>query len=300
MDRSTSSELLVRQRLLALTKSLPAARSGDAAALHEARVASRRMRAALPVVAPGSRARKLERQVRRITRALGPVRELDVALQLLDEFEGRGEIPRHALARLRQVVDRERQALHQDMERRLERCNLDKMCKRTLAMARKQTAPVRGARGKTRDPRRVATAERRAGNHAQRLRVAMENAAGLYLPDRLHEVRIALKKLRYSTELVRELRGSRATGRIRTLKKVQDLLGRMHDFEVLIARTRGVQGSPGASSLRLSADLDRLVRKLETECRRLHGRYMTSRRALLTICEDTIAASPAASEAPAA
>src|SRR5207244_9316211 len=57
---------------------------------------------------------------------------------------------------------------------------------------------------------------------------------------------------------------------IRTLKDAQDLLGRMHDLEVLIARTRGIQSSPGASTLKVSADLDRLVRRLETECRQLH------------------------------
>jgi serine/threonine-protein kinase len=51
----------------------------------------------------------------------------------------------------------------------------------------------------------------------------------------------------------------------------------MHDMEVLIARTRVVQGSPRASDLRLSAHLDRLVRHLENECRRLHGHYIASR-----------------------
>ena len=114
----------------------------------------------------------------------------------------------------------------------------------------------------------------RAARRAERLRAAIENAAGIYLPDRLHEVRIAVKKLRYALEIARELSGSRATARIRTLKRAQDLLGRMHDLEVLIARTRAVQGRAGAPNLRLSADLDRLVRRLETECRQLHGRYM--------------------------
>jgi CHAD domain-containing protein len=300
MDRPVSSEALVRQRLLALTKALPAARNGNVTALHEARVASRRMREALPVVASGNRARKLERQIRRITRALGPVRELDVAMQLLEEYGRTADIPRHALTCLREVVQRERQALHDRMEQQLERCDFDKLSKRALSVARKRPAASRTGRGSTRDPRRLAAAQRRAANRAERLRAAMEGAAGLYLPDRLHEVRIAVKKLRYSVELVRELSASRATARIRTLKKVQDLLGRMHDLEVLIARTRGVQGSPDASDLRLSEDLDRLVRKLETECRQLHGRYMTARRALLVICEDTLAAVSAASEAPAA
>jgi CHAD domain-containing protein len=129
------------------------------------------------------------------------------------------------------------------------------------------------------------------------LSAAIDNAAGIYLPDRLHEVRIAVKKLRYAMEIARELSGSRAMARILTLKKAQDLLGRMHDLEILIARTRGVQGSPGAPNLKLSGELDRLVRRFETECRRLHGHYMAARRLLVEMCEQAIAA---ADESPRA
>jgi CHAD domain-containing protein len=113
----------------------------------------------------------------------------------------------------------------------------------------------------------------------------MENAAGIYLPDRLHQVRIAVKKLRYALEIAQDLSGSRATMRIRALKRVQDLLGRMHDLEMLIARTRAIQSGAGAPNLKLSADLDRLVRRLENECRRLHVRYMNERKALRAICD---------------
>ena len=91
-------------------------------------------------------------------------------------------------------------------------------------------------------------------------------------------------------ELARELSGSRALAPIRTLKEAQDLLGRMHDLEILIARTRAVQGSPVGTNLRLSGDLDRVVRRLETECRQLHGHYMASRNKLITICDRAEAA----------
>jgi hypothetical protein len=63
----------------------------------------------------------------------------------------------------------------------------------------------------------------------------------------------------------------------------------MHDLEVLIARTRDIQSSPGASTLKVSADLDRLVRRLENECRQLHGHYMASRKDLLSLCSRLIA-----------
>jgi hypothetical protein len=69
------------------------------------------------------------------------------------------------------------------------------------------------------------------------------------------------------------------------LKRAQDLLGRMHDHEVLIARTRAVQATAQAPSLKLSGDLDQLVRRLEMECRLLHGHYMAARGQLAEICE---------------
>ena len=287
----SSSELLLRQRLSALTRALPGAQKGDAAMLHHARVATRRLREALPLVLPaGSRARKLERKVRRLTRALGPVRELDVALLMLDELSASGDAPPAAISRLRQVLRQERQRLQPEMQREVVRVDVDKLRRRAAAAARKSGTAVAG-KG-LRDPARLADARDRAARRAVRLRDAMQNAAGIYLPDRLHAVRIAVKKLRYAMEVTRELSGSRAVTRIQTLKAAQDLLGRMHDLEVLIARVRAVQGSSKAPNLRLSGDLDQLVRRLETECRLRHGQYMTQRNALLAIC-DHAAAMPA-------
>ena len=280
MRRTNPSELLVRQRLGAVTRLLPAARQGDVESLHQARVATRRLREALPLVSSGNRQRKLERTVRALTRALGPVRELDVALLMLGEFEAAGDLPRTAITRLRQDVTAERRRLHVEMTRRLERCDLDKLRKRAVTSARKA-----GSSTSVRDPKQAAAARVRAALRAETLMAAIDNAAGIYLPDRLHEVRIAVKKLRYALEVVATFTRSRAEARLRVLKKVQDLLGRMHDLEILIARTRGVQGAPSAPTLRLSADLDRLVRRLENECRQLHSQYMTSRPALLTICD---------------
>jgi CHAD domain-containing protein len=284
MERTTPSEMLIRQRLLALTRALPAAVRGDVRAIHQARVATRRLREAIPLVAAGGRGRKLEREARRLTRALGPVRELDVALIHLDELEKEDEVPRAAISRLRQVIGQERLRLYTEMRHRIDHVDLDRLRKRALRLGRQ--APVLGAaRGRVRDPERLAAARHRAARRADALRSAIESAAAIYLPDRLHEVRIAVKKLRYAMELARELSGSRATVAINKLKQAQDLLGRMHDLEVLIARTRAVQGSPIGTNLRLSGDLDRLVRRLETECRQLHGHYMAMRHALLAIAD---------------
>jgi CHAD domain-containing protein len=145
--------MLIRQRLAAVTRMLPGARDGDAESLHQARVATRRLREALPLVAQGSRGRKLEKSVRRLTRALGPVRELDVALITLDELQGLDEMPRAVIARLRQVVSEERRLLHDQMCRRIGKVDLDKLQARAVAAARK-TRPSR--RHLANDPERLA------------------------------------------------------------------------------------------------------------------------------------------------
>jgi CHAD domain-containing protein len=264
-----------------LSKALPAATKGDPLALHEARVASRRMREALPLIAGDHRSRKLGRHMRRITRALGPVRELDVLAQMLEELGANGDASRQAIAKLREAVARERDQLRAEMIRRLHDCDLEKLRRRAIAAARKSS----GDESRKHARERLARAQARAARRSAQLESAMDVAAGIYLPDRLHLVRVAVKKLRYSLEVVRELSRSRATARIRSLKQTQDLLGRMHDLEVLIARTRAVQSSSSAPNLKVSADLDRLVRALERECRQLHGHYMASRESLQRICD---------------
>jgi CHAD domain-containing protein len=277
------SEWLIRQRLAALSRALPAARAGEQSAIHQARVATRRLREALPLVARGPGGRKLARTVRRLTRALGPVRELDVALLTLEELARAPGIPRAGVQTLQQGIRQERSRMHRDMARIIDRSRLDKLTEKLLVHARKRDGLA--VRSRVADPKQLTAARARAARRAERLRASIENAAAIYLPDRLHEVRIAVKKLRYAMEIIRDLSRSRATVRIMTLKRAQDLLGRIHDLEVLIARTRGIQGSPNAPTLRVSADMDLLVRHLEKECRRLHGRYIAARPALLAVCD---------------
>lgn len=286
--RTPAPEYLIRQRLSALGRALPAAKAGDATSLHQARVATRRLREALPVIGSSTRAEKLSRSVRRLTRALGPVRELDVELIILDELEKSGDVPYAAIDRLRASIIEERQRLQADVRDHIDDFDIDKLRKRALSVARKQADDKR-----PRDGQGTAHTRDRIARRARRLAAAIDNAAGLYLPDRLHEVRIAVKKLRYTLELTPRAGSGRTAGRIRTLKNAQDQLGRMHDLEVLIARTRGIQSSPGASTLKVSADLDRLVRRLETECRQLHGHYMAARPTLVLLCHRLMTAGKA-------
>jgi CHAD domain-containing protein len=286
MIDSHPSETMIRQRLTALARTLPAAASGDVNAIHQARVATRRVRAALPIVTGGSRRRKLKKSFTRLTRALGGVRELDVAILTLDELVSDPSVPAEGLQQLRGILQEQRQRFHAEMSGTVQHVDLERLQRKTLAATERALEDDSDQS----DLKRLRSVVKRAGRRALALQAAIENAGNIYLADRLHQVRIAVKKLRYVLEIARELSRSRASARIRMLKNAQDLLGRMHDFEVLITRIRALQGSDRAPTLKVSADLDRLVRRLETECRQLHVRYMGFKKKLLELCDYVTAA----------
>ena len=294
MEHSALSVALLRQRLVSLLRAMPAAQEGDETSVHQARVASRRLREALPVLGTAADEAALDRagkRVRRITRALGPVRELDVTLSLLAELETKGAAPKRGIARLKKAVTEERQKRRKAMLEEIKPSRLEKLRKRLVKVAAPETRKVQ-----TRTA--MHEAQLQASVRAERLRDAIDEAGSIYLADRLHRVRIEAKKLRYALEIQRELTHSRATARLNRLKQQQDLLGRMHDLEVLIERTREVQASLPGHNRRAMAELNRLIRALEDECREGHAVYMHGREALIDLCEAVM--SEAATQKPSA
>jgi CHAD domain-containing protein len=296
MEHSALSVALLRQRLVSLLRAMPAAQAGDELSVHQARVASRRLRAALPVLgiqADNDALDRADRRVRRITRALGPVRELDVTLLLLAELEKKGVAPTRAIGRVRLAVTEERQKRRRDMLAEITPTRLDKLRKRLVRVAAPESR--RAEKGSALDE-----ANAKAATRAVELKSAIERAGGIYLAERLHRVRVAAKKLRYALEIQRELTKSRSTAQLNRLKLQQDLLGRMHDLEILIDRTRAVQATLTPRDRRGMAELRKLIRVLEDECRSGHAAYMRARPALLKLCETVAAAAAHSKDSTAA
>jgi CHAD domain-containing protein len=272
--------VLLKQRLTTMLDAMPAAQSGDTRSVHQARVATRRLREALPVLRSSVNATALtrvRRQVRKMTRALGPVRELDVSLAHLDELAKKDLVSARALSRVRNALARERASKRREMLATITPGRLERLRE---GLGQVSTGPEKPQPAGT-----LEDARRQVVKRARRLTETIDHAGGLYLPDRLHAVRVAAKKLRYAMEIERELRRSRATARVTQLKRLQDLLGRMHDFEVLIDRTRQVQTEHAGSDRNLTLELDTLVRALEAECRRDHATYMRRRASILKLCD---------------
>lgn len=280
MDHRAALLVLLKQRLATIIDAVPAAQAGDVRSVHQARVATRRLRETLPVLRVTVNAQALERvkrQVRRMTRALGPVRELDVALTHLNELAQRKIVSARAIARVRQSIARERLARRREMLEAITPGKVNKLSDRLTRVGEAPQSPQPASA--------IDEAEHQVRRRAVRLIAAIDRAGSLYLADRLHAVRVAAKKLRYAMEVERELKRSRVTARILQLKRLQDLLGRMHDLEILIDRTRQVQADAAANDRRLALELDALVRELEDECRQLHAIYMRKRGSVLQLCE---------------
>jgi CHAD domain-containing protein len=272
---------LLDQRTKALRRHLPAAVAGKDTGVHQARVASRRLREAIPVLTDGlehTKGGKARRKTRRLTQALGPVRELDVTLHLLDEVGERPGVPRGALSDVRAHVIEERESRRTAMHERLEDVNTDKLYRRLESVRGSLLHP-------TRDHNWRAALASRVARRGRRLAKAIDHAGQIYAPEALHQVRIAAKKLRYALEIAHESAAAPCGATLRAMKRVQDTLGRLHDLQVLQHHAAAVGAAPRSRRATPDAGLGVLSRLIEDECRHLHGRYVASMPLLLEAIE---------------
>ena len=278
------SELLRRQ-LERFTSTLSGVEQGEVRALHRARVGSRRLRELVPLLQlDGDSARKLGRRLKKVTSRLGAVRELDVLLLLIDELSSARSAHTAALRRLRTVVDKERDAARAHLNAHAPTGDMRRIAGKLDRIVSELDRSRRPRAARDEHGWRWAV-DARIAHRAARLATAMTRAGAMYLPERLHEVRIALKKLRYAAELAATIDGRAPSAGVRALKRGQDLLGRMHDLQVLIDRARQVQASLSPPNLAVWRELDALVVSLEDECRRLHARYVRARTSFAGVAE---------------
>lgn len=268
----------LNRRLQVLDRNLPAAvEPGDAEAVHRSRVASRRLREALPVIHSPSatpRLRKTRKAVRRLTRLLGGVRELDVSLAVLDALQREHPDLGDAIEFVRAFVQRERLERRAEMLRRLEDLNPRKLRKQLAALADEETSPAPLSERRDRLARRLRP-------RVTRVAEAMAAAGSLYAFDRLHLVRIAIKRLRYLLELAREVSRVGTARPVRQLKTAQELLGRLHDLEVLAGFVRAALPSQTGDAVHLRA----LLHLIERETRLRHAEYLRLVPALNAVLE---------------
>jgi CHAD domain-containing protein len=261
IEEALAAAIARQGRVLATAWSL--AIDGDVRGVHRARVATRRVREALAMVeAAGAshastRARRL---ARRLTRALGPVREMDVALAELGIVARAHRWPADAESSLRRWLQ----------DRRTER---RRALRRSLAAIGRRSMRARLASAASDlDARALDQVVRRhLLRRAERVRRHAAECGTLYAPDRLHALRIAVKKLRYTIEIATPLAGDAAAPALRALRAAQRHLGRLHDAQVLM---QAIQGLTLEAALAASQDWAARLDDLERDCREEHARIV--------------------------
>jgi len=267
-------QYLARRSVGALLEQWPLALVDDIEGIHQTRVASRRLRELLPVLADDpddGQSVELRRRLRYLTRLLGPSRELDVAGQTLEALGSR--TPSRAIAIVRAYVDRERSDASRVMRHGVAAVDINHLRVRTRELAARLDSPgaIRNCAGR---------AAARLDRRAHELEAAVLGAGIVYAPGPLHGVRIALKKFRYAFEVAERVGRFRLRGSMQHLKRLQTLLGDLHDLQVLAARVRDVVAlSPGRRRAALAA----LVSDIDDDIRMLHSRFVTDRVSLVRV-----------------
>lgn len=262
---------------------VPAARDADVESVHQARVASRRLREVLPLLVGDARAiNHAEAVAREAGRALGVVRELDVIQDLLCREERLVPSAAPAIAVARLNVSQRQERARRRMVKALDRLELDTIGDVLTAhpSARSWQVRERYARGH----HSAHLLRERVHAHAVRLDRSIEHASGVYFPNRVHRVRIAVKKLRYSVELAVATGVWRPMHVVGDLKRAQATLGDLHDIQVLVDHLDQLLPD---DALRSQAASFRSA--LQAQSSPLHASYLSTRdrlRALTAACRE--------------
>jgi len=234
-------------------------RRGDGEAIHDLRVATRRLQATLEIVRdrlPERPRKRLDRRARALRRRLGAARNTWVLCGLLGKF--------------RLVPRRDERAFVADLARRLEGSagSSPPRQRRSLPGIRKRIRTLlQGI------PRRVAGPGTPAGDAMRGLVQAVLRARTDTQdgdPEAMHRLRIAIKRYRYALEALTEAGTPGLRPAIHAARSLQSDLGSLHDLDVLIEAVRRDLHVPGAGAF-LRRILQRRARQAEATLRRLAG-----------------------------
>jgi CHAD domain-containing protein len=268
------------QQTRILRSHMPGLLDGRPDSIHDARIATRRIREVLPLTEEWQRrhvADDLFTRIKQIGRSLGKVRDADVRIELLRYLESRFAPAAPSLVLVRQRQERDRLLLVRELVKRFERLGVgQELARLSTGSARPRTRFLIAITGAWRHQLRRLVAER-----AQAASDAVVHSTGVYFPNRSHQARIALKKFRYAVEISAYAGLLADEPLMRTLKKTQDLLGELHDRQTLIDELK--DGAPEQAEMD-ARQLGLIVRVAEAEIADLHARVLTRRPEVLEAC----------------
>jgi triphosphatase len=203
----------------------PGVRLGeDPEELHDMRVATRRLRAALKLYSDflPKRAERYERDLRWVAGALGEVRDLDVHLEGLSEEASRnGEVLEEVVSLLRERRNEARRGMLEALD--------SNRYERLIASF---SATLRRGRSPTPTSPILEVAPNLIRDRYKKVRKSANRLSEDSPPEHYHDLRKKGKRLRYALEPLQEIYGKQAQKMVKLLKKIQDDLGDHQDFIV--------------------------------------------------------------------
>jgi CHAD domain-containing protein len=261
---------ILRRHFATMLAHEPAVRLGeDPEELHDMRVATRRLRAALKLYkeALPKRAERYERDLRFFAGALGEVRDLDVHLErLAGETPKNGEVLNEVFGALEERRTEARRHMLETLDsNRYERFVAS--FSGTLRRGRSPLPPPGPI---------LEVAPDLVRRRYKKVRKDARTLTGDSPPEDFHDLRKKGKRLRYALEPLQGLYGKPAEGMVELLKAVQDDLGDYQDLIVAAALMREL-GVSGDLSPRAAFLLGAMAERYNREAAELRANFLESK-----------------------
>jgi CHAD domain-containing protein len=230
---------IIQRHLAAMAAEVEGVRAAeDIECIHRMRVATRRMRTALTLFSdcfPKQVYNNIQKDVRKVTRALGEARDLDVQLEVVEAAlaEFTDPVFQPGIKRLKLRLSQRRAEVQQHVDTAMDRMLADQLVERLGAWAKPLLEQSKSVYLYT-------PALYQLAFKGIQVRIDELLAHVPYITDpqnvlELHAMRISAKRLRYAMETFEDLYGGQLKPYITTARKLQDLLGTIHDLDVWIA-----------------------------------------------------------------
>jgi len=268
--RRPAADSLLAKRTRAIFAPYPKALLGDVEAIHDLRVAARRARATLSLLAwkpGGKRSKRVERLLRDLARAAGRSRDLDVAAELMESLvpaRGRTAKARATLCRSCAGERARRHALGRDALLDLDVAELRRGLRRIAAQATPSPGDL------------IERLQAVTSSQGAKIVECVATAGRRYDAEALHEIRRRARRLRYSAEIADDILGY-AGAAAKDWRWLQTRLGDLHDRDVLsawLAERAGRaerSGNPELASAARAAGA-----RVARDARRLHRDYLAA------------------------
>ena len=248
-DISHFARRLLREQYALALHAEPGALAGRIKPLHDLRVAIRRLRNLLKAfrkVLPKPEADAFEIRLQRLSKRLGPARDMDVWMRTLKSMSPADtDHWRAFIRRQREIQKQEKKALQ---------CALTDPSIRLLKVdfGRFLDQPLSPFPDLTLEKLAAKAIRKSLGQVMDRSWIAPS-----YSVLKVHRLRIACRRARYTVEFFAEALGRPAARLARQLKTVQDLLGDVHDGDICLIQLRRARHAPPE----LAAELNRRRRR---------------------------------------